>query len=168
LLLQLNIKKNGNIVRKNPSVDVDIPEKYFTCKPYCDHCKTRKAWKNTYLIQNEDGEFKQVGKSCLASYTHGLSAEVITSYMSLFDKLIEGYTSYNSGYKNYINIKEYLECVAESIKNFGYWKTDSDYPTKMRAKQYYDYYYTGDLFSGEREAVKEEIERYNVKSRKSN
>jgi hypothetical protein len=50
--------------------DIEFPEHYRTSdKPLCEHCNTRRIRKDTYLVMNEDsGEFKQVGSSCLRDF----------------------------------------------------------------------------------------------------
>lgn len=80
-------KDNGNIVRCiDPSLEGKIPERYWTCRPHCDHCNQDRNRKDTYLIVNEEsGEFKQVGKSCLMEYTNGLSAELCAEICSSID-----------------------------------------------------------------------------------
>lgn len=35
----------------------------------CAHCGTSRQRKNAYVVQDRDGEYKVVGKSCLAAYT---------------------------------------------------------------------------------------------------
>ena len=48
----------------------EIPNKYHTCGPECEHCNKVRDRKDTYLVRNtETGEFKQVGRACLKSYT---------------------------------------------------------------------------------------------------
>lgn len=131
--------KNGNIVKKC-CYDVDVPQKYYTSKPICEHCGSNRYRKNTYIVQNvQTGEFKQVGKSCLADFTNGMSAEYAAHYISLFDTLIEGeYIESGCRAKNYIEIGEALRYVAETTKHFGYVKADGERPTKYRARDYYE------------------------------
>lgn len=81
---------NGNIIRVIKK-GVEVPERYRTAKQECEHCHTNRDRKDTYLVYNENtGEFKQVGKSCLKGYT-GLSAAVCAmicdfdSYMQSLD-----------------------------------------------------------------------------------
>lgn len=83
-------KGNGNIIRcVVPELESDIPAKYRTSRPYCEHCNTVRARKDTYLIRNVDtGEYKQVGKQCLMEYTRGLSAEACTEIMSVIDACV--------------------------------------------------------------------------------
>lgn len=131
--------ENGNIIKKC-CYDVEVPQKYYTSKLICEHCGSNRFRKNTYIVQNVNtGEFKQVGKSCLADFTNGMSAEHIAHYISLFDTLIEGeYIEPGFRTKNYIDIKEALRFVAETTRHFGYVKADGDRPTKYRARDYYE------------------------------
>ncbi len=131
--------ENGNIIKKC-CYDVKIPEKYYASKPVCEHCGSNRYRKNTYIIRNlKTEEFKQVGKSCLADFTNGMSAEYVAHYISLFDILIEGeYIEPGYKAKNYIEIGEALRYVAETTRHFGYVKADGDRPTKYRARDYYE------------------------------
>lgn len=128
----------GNLI-KSCCDDVELPERYYTSKPICEHCKSNRARKNTYIVQNtETGEFKQVGKSCLADFTGGMDAEEITRYISLFDELIQGeYIEPGSHPKPYIRTEKALKYVAETIRHFGYAKADSSTPTKIKAMEFY-------------------------------
>ena len=138
--------ENGNIIKKC-CYDVEVPEKYYTSKPVCEHCGSNRYRKNTYLVQNlQTGEFKQVGRSCLADFTNGMSAEYVAHYISLFDALIEGeYVESGCKTKKYIEIKEALKYIAETIRHFGYVKADGNRPTKYRAR---DYYMAGNKMAG--------------------
>ena len=131
--------ENGNIIKKC-CYDVKIPEKYYASKPVCEHCGSNRYRKNTDIIRNlKTEEFKQVGKSCLADFTNGMSAEYVAHYISLFDILIEGeYIEPGYKAKNYIEIGEALRYVAETTRHFGYVKADGDRPTKYRARDYYE------------------------------
>lgn len=131
--------ENGNIIKKC-CYEVEVPKKYYTSEPVCEHCGSNRYRKNTYIVQNaQTGEFKKVGKSCLADFTNGMSAEHVAHYISLFDTLIEGeYIEPGYRAKNYIEIGESLRYVAETTRHFGYVKTDGERPTKYRAKDYYE------------------------------
>lgn len=127
----------GNIIRS--CCDVEVPERYYRNQPVCEHCKSNRVRKYTYIIQNiVTGEFKQVGKSCLMDFTGGMSAEWVANYISLYDELIEG-EAIEPGYRSkpYIYTKDALCYIAETIRYFGYVKTDGCRPTKYRAIDYY-------------------------------
>lgn len=130
--------EKGNIIT---GVGVEVPERYYSSKPICEHCNSNRCRKNTYIVRNKTtGEFKQVGKSCLKDFTHGMSADAITHYISLFDTLIQGETPEPGCYiQHYVNTAEYLAYVAETIKHFGFARTsDARISTTSRAIDFYD------------------------------
>lgn len=106
--------------------EVEIPESYYTADTRCDHCKTKRNRKDTYLIRNTNtGEFKQVGKTCLKDFTRGLSAEAVTAYVSWFDELIKGEQP-TPGFKPYYPVSEVLQYAVEAVRLYGYTKTYSE------------------------------------------
>lgn len=129
--------KNGNIFTGVQGIEV--PERYYTGNPVCEHCNSNRYRKYTYIVRNkETGEFKQVGKSCLKDFTHGMSAEVVTRYTSLFDTLIEGEAPDPGCHaEHYLLKEEYLAYVAETIRNFGYIRVNDGRSTASRAMDYY-------------------------------
>jgi len=115
----------GNIIKS--CCDVEVPSKYYTTEPICEHCNSKRARKNTCIIQNTvTGEFKQVGNSCLKDFTCGMDVEAVTSYAAMFDTLMEGEKPYGGcGYgEKYYNSKELLVATAKIVKKFGYIRND--------------------------------------------
>ena len=45
----LEHKEIGNVIRRVDS-SLEIPEYYKTCEPRCDHCKSLRRRKDTYII----------------------------------------------------------------------------------------------------------------------
>lgn len=136
---ELEHTEKGNII--TGVAGIEVPERYYTTTPVCEHCNSKRYRKNTYIVRNKTtGEFKQVGKSCLKDFTHGMSAEAVTQYMSLFDTLIESETPEpGCSYQRYVNTKEYLSYVAETIRHFGYTRSsDEGISTATRALDFYD------------------------------
>lgn len=120
--------ENGNIIRGTGIYE--IPERYYTGKPVCEHCKSNRFRKNTYIVINSTtGEFKQVGKSCLMDFTNGLSAEAVASYIAFFEEVIRGEQVLPGGsFERYVEITEFLQYVTETVNKFGYVKkADADY-----------------------------------------
>ena len=137
-IAEVDHTEKGNIIT---GVGVEVPERYYISKPVCEHCNSNRYRKNTYIVRNKaTGEFKQVGKSCLKDFTHGMSAEAVTQYMSLFDTLIEGEAPEPGCHiQHYISTTEYLSYVAETIKHFGFTRSsDEGVSTASRAIDFYD------------------------------
>lgn len=117
--------EKGNII--NRACDVEVPERYYTTTPICEHCMSRRYRKDTFIIMNmETGEFKQVGRNCLADYTHGMSVEGVAAYASLFDEIIEAEEPIEGfgGCGTYMAPKDILTYAAEVIRHFGYVKSE--------------------------------------------
>lgn len=152
--------ENGNIVRKLIDA-VEIPEKYFTCVPECDHCHAKRHRKDTYIVYNKDTqEFKQVGSSCLCDFTHGFSAEAAASYIALFDELIEGEAPYGGGYASrYYPVVDVLKYAADIVNHIGY--RSSDYIGGQSTKEMtIDAIHYDTCRSQMMPAYVEEVERY--------
>lgn len=121
----LEHQSSGNVIR-NYNKSLEVPERYRTCGPTCEHCNKIRSRKDTYIIFNTDTqEFKQVGTGCLKEYTQGLDAEEVARYISLFDTLIQGEAVTGSGsFERYFNTREVLMYAFETVKHFGYEKAD--------------------------------------------
>ena len=161
----------GNIYGK-AMTEVEIPAQYRCSDPYCEHCKTNRIRKYTYIVRNvENHEFKQIGKACLKDYTNGMSAEIAAMYASLrdvFEEAQERRPSSGMIRNSYIKTADAVRYVAETVRHFGYEKADGIRPTKDRAKLYYrigtdDY---KNINSKVVEAAKQEMEsvRFNADS----
>lgn len=131
--------EKGNVIRKI-SDEVEIPDKYRTAEPVCEHCNSKRHRKDTYIVYNEDtGEFKQVGSTCLCEFTGGFSAEVAASYISLFNSLIELESPYSgSSVTQYFKVRDILKYAVDYVDNLGYASTtfaDGDYnPDSTKSK----------------------------------
>lgn len=135
----LEYTTKGNII--SGVADIEIPSRYYNCEPYCEHCKTMRDRRHSFIVFNEEtGEFKQVGKSCLRDFTGGLSAEQAALYESFF-KEVEQASEFNgiggSG-KTYFYVDEFMNYVAETIRIYGYCKRDGvNISTADRAEELY-------------------------------
>lgn len=109
----------GNIVRAM-KYDVQVPDKYFTTEPICEHCNTKRRRKDTYLIYNEvTNEFKQVGKTCLQEFTNGMDAELVASYIEmLISSLKEKHLQVQAILRNMIQLKRF-SCTLLKLLNIS-------------------------------------------------
>jgi hypothetical protein len=78
----------GNIISKAPGcLDVVVPPQMRDGKPTCDHCKTRRARKDTFLLMGEDGIIIRVGRNCLADFLRGEDAAEALRLWALIDEI---------------------------------------------------------------------------------
>jgi hypothetical protein len=62
--------EQGNILRPFPGFyEATLPMEYRTANPNCDHCRTNRYRKDTFLLWHEQHGYTQVGRNCLADYT---------------------------------------------------------------------------------------------------
>lgn len=135
----------GNLIHS--AKDVTVPTKYYTSDCYCEHCKKNIWRKYLHLVKNvKTGEIKQVGQNCLADYTHGMSADGIAFYQSLFTGLEEeegrephcGMGGWGSS--EYYDVEEVTRYMSETIRHFGFVPKNDETKlnTATRAQDFYD------------------------------
>lgn len=156
--------KNGNIIHK--IVDIEIPERYYTTKPVCEHCNTNRYRKNTYIVYNEEtNEFKQVGATCLNDFTHGMDATFISSYYAMFNKLAEFETvSEGCGWsERYYRTEDILAYTSAVVKAYGYVSANSNNSTAENVKDFYAIDHGYHFFHEVEKAIKEKMASINFK-----
>lgn len=113
--------ENGNIVHK--ADDVELPAIYRTIDGICEHCHTNRRRKVTVVLQNEEGKFIQIGRSCLKDYI-GYDVESELKYMDLVNELLrevgERWSCGGSNYVPYIDLAKYLTFVDKEINAHGW------------------------------------------------
>ena len=128
---------NGNIIRN--ASKMQLPEKFRTIKSYCEHCKTYRNRKATYIVYSEKEGFKQVGKNCLFLYT-GIDLAKIAYAMDIMNYVhsyADGEGEYDDDYGysrpcNTADAREVLALAWKLISIFGYSKKGNKEPTINR------------------------------------
>jgi hypothetical protein len=108
-----------------------IPTKYRNADAWCDHCRTRRYRKETFILQKSvTGEYTQVGRNCLADYL-GRDAERYADAAELYSAFGElASASEGEGFggdgrgRSYEYLDRFLGYVAEIIRLQG-WKSRS-------------------------------------------
>lgn len=130
--------EKGNIFSK-ALTEVEIPERYRTSDSICEHCNSKRTRSETFIVMNTvTGEFKQVGKSCLMDFTHGLSASIaawFSSIKKIFEEVEEVPVSCGHSERYYKTV-ELLTYAAETIRKFGYVKSEDHNSTKERTMNF--------------------------------
>lgn len=75
----------GNIIRAVP--EATIPTRYRDAEPACDHCQLDRRRKDTYIVQNADGDFMQVGRTCLKDFVGHRDPAKIAAWMEYLAEL---------------------------------------------------------------------------------
>ena len=75
-LLGILHHQNGN-TEVHPMTGQVVPESYNNAPPDCDHCEIKQRRKDTFILQNESGEIRQVGRNCLEDFFGGFNPDQI-------------------------------------------------------------------------------------------
>lgn len=115
----------GNILRKSPHFSGDLPERFRKCTSECDHCNTIRARNETFVVHNAEGEFKQVGRTCLRDFTGNADpAAWIAAYQ--FDVALDELAGWDEGEGGYASARPtvlvtgFLAMVAAQVRTVGY------------------------------------------------
>jgi hypothetical protein len=90
----------GNVILGVPGVE--FPESIRHKDPTsCDHCRTNRDRKHTYIVRHQDGGFRQIGKSCLQDFVGSNSANNLASkfeFLNTLYRTLEAYPETERGY----------------------------------------------------------------------
>ena len=84
----LHHPSDGN-TEAHPSMGKEIPVTYLSAGPNCDHCETKQRRKDTFILQNQTGEMRQVGSTCLWDFFGGFNPEALMYFSETIAKLKE-------------------------------------------------------------------------------
>lgn len=118
LIGKIEHTETGNLLLSAP--DKAIPEEYRNAEPKCDHCRSKKNRKETFVIVNEEGEYRQIGRSCLKLYTDGMDAEACAQYAAIAYELQTLNGSFERGFEEVYDVELYVAVCYSCIKDNGY------------------------------------------------
>lgn len=111
----------------------NVPNEYKNDSFRCDHCHSDRYRKSVVIIKNtENGEIKQVGKTCLDRYLNN-TLKQFAGLLLTIDEIMEnalnkdesGFFSGFSMWDKYFDVEKFLICAYNDIVARGYHKRDS-------------------------------------------
>ena len=106
-----------------------VPSKYFTANPCtCDYCKTNRKRNKTYLVVNQEtGEWKQLGKECLKLFVTGIDVDAIATFESFIKEAEDAANPgdeffYNRRFK-FVKVADALAIAYAVYREIGYLAT---------------------------------------------
>ena len=106
-----------------------VPSKYFTANPCtCDYCKTNRKRNKTYLVVNQEtGEWKQLGKECLRLFVTGIDVDAIATFESFIKEAEEAANPgdeffYNKRFR-FVKVADALALACTVYRERGYLAT---------------------------------------------
>ena len=132
----------GNVVRVVPNKE--LPKKYWTSEPICEHCNIRRFRRDTFVMHCIDtSEYKQVGSSCLIDFTGHTDAVKLAKLAEIL--AIIGDCARGKGYHatqglydyRYVDTENYVALAADSVLRLGW--------TSRSVARQHERYSTADL-----------------------
>ena len=111
VVAELEHQENGNIIRQI-NHNYKVPTQYRTCKPHCEHCNKLRRRANTFLLVDNNNNFKQVGKSCLNDYTGYDTLKLVELVSSL--NFLLGANEYDEDFIEFVKL-----CKWDSLKEMA-------------------------------------------------
>ena len=103
-----------------------VPSKYFTANSCtCDYCKTNRKRNKTYLVVNQEtGEWKQLGKECLKLFVTGIDVDAIATFESFIKEAEDisnpGDEFFYNRRARFVEVQRALELAHAATKIFGF------------------------------------------------
>jgi hypothetical protein len=107
-----------------------VPTKYRESGRKCDHCLSNRYRKYTYILHHDNGEYTQVGSSCLKDFLGHANPHNYAKYLEWMEELnvlAEGGEEVERGsysirdYK--FDLEHFVSYIAEYVKQTGYFIT---------------------------------------------
>lgn len=123
----------GTILRAVPLVACDLT-RYRDAETACDHCHTKRARRDSYVVVSDAGEVKQVGSSCLGDFLNCTTPDALAAYAELLASVglaceaASGECASASAQDRVVALGEFLAHVVASIRRDGWLSR-----TKVRA-----------------------------------
>lgn len=106
-----------------------VPPKYFTANACtCDYCKTNRKRNKTYLVVNQEtGEWKQLGKECLKLFVAGIDVDAIATFESFIKEAEEAANPGDEFFYNrrlkFVKVADALALACAVYRERGYLAT---------------------------------------------
>lgn len=102
-----------------------IPKQYHNADHrHCDHCNTKRFRRDTFIVQNESGEYKQIGRMCLKDFLGGNDPQRIASLSTDISKVFDGdeFTEIQVRHQDeyYFDLERVIMDTAQIIEEHGY------------------------------------------------
>lgn len=122
----------GNIV--TGFGDHAVRPEWYTAAPNCDHCHINRFRSVTFICENDKGEYKQVGRTCLKDYT-GISPATAAMWAEVQDLIDHGMDCTAEEWESHSSEKMYdltsvLAHASDAIGEFGYRKSSEPGSTR--------------------------------------
>lgn len=115
----------GNVLRAVPGHDGEIPDRFRSCELRCDHCRTARRRKTTYVVRHDEGEFRQVGSGCVVDFLGGLDPHALAASLEYLLRVCDEINEFGDpdagcGGERLLRVEDVLRSAAREIRVSGW------------------------------------------------
>ena len=134
VIAQIEAIDNGqNIVKMFGEGEPE--QAWYTTKLFCEHCGTARVKRFAYIVKDETGHAKMVGKTCLKDYC-GIDPKFIAMNQEIGDLIENEYGiddfDFGSHGEYAFDVMKAVAIANDIVKQFGYVKSCEDNSTKTQ------------------------------------
>lgn len=113
----------GNLLKLVPGTET-VPERFRELDPWCEWCNVARKRIDTFIVENDNGEWKQVGRNCLADFLGHATPEQVARYAQMLADLDSDLRGMGGGWGGYaedvLDTLDFLATVALVIDTDGW------------------------------------------------
>lgn len=122
----------GNLIACATGEELD--PMWRTAKAVCDHCATKRARRDTFVLRGPEGEVKQIGRNCLADFLMCDATSIVHQAEFVRELAARGEAdeeSYSGSSSSTVATVDVVAYAIASIEKRGYRKVADDGSTKQ-------------------------------------
>lgn len=119
--------EEGNLINTVPGTEEPVPKVYRTAPPVCDYCQKSRRRLDSFIVRNMGtGEYKQVGRNCLAKFLGYSNPERVARYAEILADLERTVRDEADSFQRserpaeYLDLLEFLTMVVAVTENRGW------------------------------------------------
>ena len=118
----------GRVINVAPGCEDSLVE-YRDAKLTCDHCAKKRTRKTHFVVENEAGERRVIGRTCIVDY---IGSEDVLNRIKLWKLIGEASEEKMSGGRggDTVKVLTWVKYATADTMDRGYRKADSEYPTR--------------------------------------
>lgn len=116
----------GNVIRTVPNLSGSLPGRFRTAAADCQHCNVRRMRRDTYVVRNDEtGEFKQIGTTCLKDFFghDPFAVAKMAEILGYANEVARASTERGEAAladRRWVNLEDYLAHTATVVREFGW------------------------------------------------
>ena len=121
--LQGRVDFEDGITVANSRPGFDLPVMYRSTSCNCEHCNIMRSRNSVFIFQHDNGEYKQVGRTCLRDFLGTDPQSTLwaaSEYGAIMGDIDDDIKGFNGGRADSVPLLEVMTCAAYAIRLNGF------------------------------------------------